>query len=309
MSELRQTATDYLAIRRALGFKLREHDRLLDGFLTYLEASAATTITVTDVVAWATLPGVSPAVSSKRLSVVRAFARHMRCLDPATQIPPADLVARPAQRRRGYLFSQADIDRLIAVAGGLRPALRAATYQTYFGLLAATGMRKGEAIGLDRGDVDLNAGVVAIRETKFHKHRRLPLHPSTIRALSSYSEARDQLCPKPKGSTFFISERGARLAPSSVDRAFHQMLQAAGLAVQPGAVHHPTIHTLRHNFAVATVRDWHRQGGDPVGKLALLSAYLGHADPAYTYWYLQACPELLALAAQRLERWERGRRQ
>jgi integrase/recombinase XerD len=198
MSELRRTATDYLAIRRALGFKLREHDRLLEEFLTYLDASGATTITVTDVVAWATLPGVSPAVSSKRFSVVRAFARHMRCLDPATEIPPADLVARPPQRRRGYLYSQADIDRLIAAARGMRPALRAATYQTYFGLLAATGMRKGEAIGLDRGDVDLHAGVIAIRETKFHKHRRLPLHPSTIRALRSYSEARDQLCPKPK---------------------------------------------------------------------------------------------------------------
>lgn len=308
MTALHQAAADYLAVRRALGFKLRGHDRLLAEFLDELERSGATTVTVSAAVAWATAPAdVSPVRWSQRLSVVRGFARHLQCLDPATEVPPADVLACRRHRPRAYLYSEVDIARLVQAAAALRPTLRGATHQAFFGLLAVTGMRIGEVIGLDRGDVDLDAGVIEIKEAKFRKHRRLPLHHSSVAALRRYTQVRDELCPTPKALSFFVSTRGTRLIDVCVHGVFNQLVDAVGFEPQPGAGR-PRVHGLRHSFAVATVRDWYRQGLDPAGNLSLLSAFLGHADPAYTYWYLQACPELLGLAAERLDRWEAQQR-
>lgn len=307
MSDLRRAADEYLALRRALGFKLRGHDRLLADFLDHLEQSGTTTITLATAVAWATaLAGVTPVRWSQRLCVVRGFARHVRCIDPATEIPPDDLLACHRPRPTPFLYSEADIARLVGAAATLRPALRGATHEAFFGLLAVTGMRIGEAIALDRKDVDLHGGIVEINEAKFRKHRRLPLHGSTAAALRNYANVRDDLCPRPRCPSFFVSTRGTRLLDVGVHQVFRKLVVPLELGPQPGAGP-GRVHGLRHSFAVATLRDWHRQGADPVGKLSLLSAYLGHANPAYTYWYLQACPELLGLAAERLERWEAGR--
>ena len=304
MTSREQAAIDYLAVRRALGFKLHGHDRLLVDFLDYLEDSDAATITCSAALAWATgRPHASPTQWAQRLSVVRGFARHLQCLDPTVEVPPSDLLSRPRYHPAAYLYSEADITRLLEVAGTLRPALRGATYQPLLGLLSVTGMRIGEAIGLDRENVDLRAGVLHIPLTKFRKHRRLPLHESTCAALRDYAQVRDELCPHPKAPTFFVSIRGTRLLDVTVHHVFRKLLIEIGLEPQPDGTG-PKVHGLRHTFAVATVRDWHREGADPTGKLSLLSAYLGHADPAYTYWYLQACPELLGLAAERLERWQ-----
>jgi integrase/recombinase XerD len=307
MTGISQAATDYLAVRRALGFKLRGHDRLLADFLDYLQRSGETTITVGAAVGWATAPtNVSPVRWAQRLSVVRGFARHLHCIDPATEVPPADVVACRRPRQTVHLFSQVDITRLVQAAATLRPALRAATHEAFFGLLAVTGMRIGEAIALDVDDVDLDAGVIAVRDAKFGKHRRLPLHDTTVAALGGYARLRDDLSPTPKAPSFFVSTRGTRLLDVCVHAVFNRLIDALELESQPGSGR-PRVHGLRHSFAVATVRDWYRQGADPTGKLSVLSAYLGHADPAYTYWYLQACPELLGLAAERLDRWEQQR--
>lgn len=304
MKSRQQAAIDYLAVRRALGFKLLGHDRLLVDFLDYLEDSDAATITCAAALAWATgRPNASPTQWAHRLSVVRGFARHLQCVDPTVEVPPPDLLSRPRYHPAAYLYSEADITRLLEAAGTLRPALRGATYQPLLGLLSVTGMRIGEAIGLDREHVDLRAGVLHIPLTKFRKHRRLPLHESTCAALRAYLQVRDQLCPHPKAPSFFVSIRGTRLLDATVHHVFRKLLIEIGLEPQPDGTG-PKVHSLRHTFAVATVRDWHREGADPTGKLSLLSAYLGHADPAYTYWYLQACPELLGLAAERLERWQ-----
>lgn len=308
MNTLRQVAADYLAVRRALGFKLRGHDRLLDDFIDHLERSAETTVTISAAVAWATAPvGVSPVRWSQRFSVVRGFARHLQCLDPTVEVPPEDLLACRRHRPTPYLFSDADIARLVQAAADLKPGLRGATYNAFFGLLAVTGMRVGEAIQLDRAEVDLRSGSVDIDRAKFRKHRRVPLHPSTLAALTRYCDTRDRLCPRPTTPAFFVSTRGTRLLDVCVHVAFNKLVDTLGLESQPGA-ERPRVHGLRHSFAVATVRDWHRQGGDPAGRMSVLSAFLGHADPAYTYWYLQACPELLGLAAERLDRWEAARR-
>lgn len=187
MNSLSEEAADYLMIRRALGFKLRGHDRLLADFFAFLESTGNQTITTEAALAWATAPAELSLIRwSQRLCAVRGFARHLHGLDPTIQVPPVDLLTCRRERPTPYLYTEHDIARLVVAATSLRPALRAATYQTLFGLLASTGMRVGEAIHLDRADVDLNAGVLDINDAKFRKHRRLPLHRSTVAALSEY---------------------------------------------------------------------------------------------------------------------------
>lgn len=306
MSGLRQAAIDYVALRRALGFKLRGQDRLLTDFIDHLDQTGAASITTAAAVAWATSPDVSAVRWAQRLSVVRGFARHLRCLDPATEVPPVDAVLASRRRPTARLFSDDDIAAVLAAAGTLRPQLRASTYATLFGLLAATGMRVGEGIGLDRADVDLQAGTIAIDDAKFRKHRFLPIHPTTVAALAGYAQVRDQARPVPKSPAFFVSTRGTRLQDVCVHKAFNTVIATTGVRDEPGRGR-VRVHGFRHSFAVATLRDWYRQGDDPAARLPTLSAYLGHADPAYTYWYLQACPDLLGLAADRLDRWEQQR--
>ena len=185
-------------------------------------------------------------------------------------------------------------------AGALVPRLRAATYATVIGLLATTGLRIGEACGLDRDDVDLDTGVATVRNAKFGKSRQVPVHVSTLGALRLYAARRDQLCPTPSSPGFFVSTRGTRLDVHNVPHTFCRLLDAAGIAAPPG-VRRPRLHDLRHTFTVATLLDWYRAGVDVQARLPLLSTYLGHVDPTSTYWYLQATPELLSLAVARLQ--------
>ncbi|HZN70128.1 MAG TPA: tyrosine-type recombinase/integrase [Micromonosporaceae bacterium] len=304
MNTLHERVEQYLAIRRSLGFKLDDHGRLLPQFVTYLDQCGVAALTVEAALTWAITPqGVDRFRWRQRLSVVRGFARWLQAFEPATQVPPADLLAYRRRRPVPYLFAEADIDALLAaVTMVLRHPLRVATHRTLFGLLAVTGMREGEAIGLDRGEVDLAAGWLTIREAKFNKSRRLPLHPSTVAVLRDYAAQRDRLCPRPSTSAYFISVRGRRLTGRRVRAVFTRLAHQAGLAPRGGS-RRPRVHDLRHGFAVATLLDWYRDGGDVAARMPLLSAYLGHARPSSTYWYLQAAPELLALAAKRLEPW------
>ena len=185
-------------------------------------------------------------------------------------------------------------------ADALRPALRAATWQTLIGLLAVTGMRQGEACRLDRDNVDLEAGTLLIADTKFGKSRLVFLHSSAIAALRTYERARDQAFPQPRASTFFVNSRGRPLDGHNIQHTFAVLIAAAGIQAPPGR-RAPRLHDLRHTFTVATMLGWYRDGGDVQTRLPLLSTWLGHVDPKSTYWYLQAVPDLLALAAARLE--------
>jgi integrase/recombinase XerD len=301
MNALHQQVDDYLSLRRALGYKLEDHGRLLPGFVDYLDQAGVTMVTIEAALAWATLPqGVQPYRWKQRLTVVRGFTRYLHTLDPGTQVPPADLLAYRRQRPPPYLFGAPDIARLLAAAGALSHPLRAATHRILFGLLAVTGMREGEALRLDRGDVDFDAGLLAIRQTKFNKSRLLPLHASTVTALRGYARDRDRLCPRPGQPSFFVSTRATRVAGRRVRAVFADLIDQVGLQPRFGS-RRPRVHDLRHSFAVATLLDWYRDGLDVTARMPLLSAYLGHTSPTSTYWYLQAAPELLTLAAGRLE--------
>ena len=302
MSTLRQAAEDYLAIRRSLGFKLAAEGYLLHSFVGYAEQAGASRLTVGLAMDWAELPsGKDPVWCGKRLAVVRGFARHLQALDPATEIPPADLLPRRTRRATPYLYTSQEVARLMAAAARLRSPLLAATYETLIGLLAASGMRVGEAIRLDDTDIDWDDGVLTVRAGKPGRWREVPLHPDTTAALGRYARRRDELCPAPRAASFFVSSAGTRLIPACVRRTFGGLARAAGLSPRSARCR-PRIHDLRHRFAVLTLLEWYQADVDVQARLPLLSAYLGHVDPASTYWYLEATPELLALAAARQQR-------
>lgn len=245
-SQLRCAAEDYLALRRALGFKLASAARLLGQFVSYLEARGITTITISDAMAWATLPaGASPAWQAIRLSVVRGFAAYLHGSDPSVQVPPAGLIRRGNDRATPYLYSDAEISALIAAAAGLRPRLRAATYQTLISLLAVSGIRIGEAIALDCGDLDERSGLLVVRDAKFGKSRLVPLHPSTTGALARYGALRDEHHRCPASPALFLSTAGTRLLHSNAGLTFTRLAGQAGLTRRSASCR-PRIHGIRH---------------------------------------------------------------
>jgi len=208
MSGLQAHVDDYLRLRRALGFKLKEEERLLGQLVGYLEAAGATTVSSERAVRWARLPvGVHPNRWAKRLSIARGFAGYLQTIDPTTEIPPPDVFPHRRQCATPYLFSQQDICRLLGEARRLRHRLRAASYEALFGLLAVSGMRVGEAIALGREDVDLDAGLITIRKAKLDRARLVPLHPTATAALRRYASERDRLCPTPSSRAFRLNEQ------------------------------------------------------------------------------------------------------
>ncbi|MGO9155898.1 tyrosine-type recombinase/integrase [Mycobacterium sp.] len=298
MNELSGHVQDYLRLRRALGFKLERAGHLLPQLVAYLEAAGAATVTSDLAIAWARLPQhAHPNHWAQRLAIARGFARYLQALDPATEVPPPGVFATRRHRPTPFLWSQRDICRLLQSARALRPALRAATYEALFGLLATCGMRVGEAVGLDRDDVDLQAGVITIRQAKFDRTRLVPLHPTVPEALSRYAAERDHLCPRPRCRAFFVSSAGTRLDRSGVSKTLRKITTSLGMRTESV---HPRAHDLRHSFAVDTLIRWQRSGLSVDEHIATLSTYLGHVSPADTYWYLSASPELMGLAAQRL---------
>lgn len=301
MSGLAGHVADYLRFRRALGFKLAHPGQVLPQFAAWLEDHGHATITVDATLTWVHLAdGADPMTLSHRLGAVRGFARYLHTIDPGTEIPPTGIFGKQ-QRKAPYIYSEEEISRLLTAAHQLHPALRAATYQSLFSLLAATGMRVGEALGLDRDDVDLAGGVITIRHPKFDRDRLVPLDPSLTELLSDYCTRRDQLSPSGHAKAFFVSNRGTALSDSAVNATFRQLLEAAGVPTATGA--RPRIHDLRHSFTVHTLLGWQREGLDVSSRLPALSTYLGHVSPASTYWYLSAVPELMQLTAARLEQY------
>lgn len=309
MSALAEEAERYLRLRRALGHDLAEAGRLLPRFVAYLDAIGAQTITITAAIAWAQEPAAQAGTSvwPRRMSVARGFARHLAGIDPRTEVPPLGLIPSRQRRRAPYIYAPDEIAALMGQARRLGSPLRAATFETLLGLLAATGLRIGEARRLERADLDWAEGVLVVRESKFGKSRLVALEPSVIEALRAYADRRDQLVPRPRTTSFFASAVGTPLIYTTVCEVFRALCGAAGIGV--GAPRRPRIHDLRHTFAVRTLASWYRAGEDVEARLAWLATYLGHREPRYTYWYLQAAPELLALAAGRLaSAWEKEAR-
>jgi len=300
MSPLHQALADYLAVRRAMGFKLDRAEKLLGQFVSYLDERGAATVTVEHALAWATAPRAASAWWwAMRMSAVRGFAGYLHTVDPHVEVPPAGIIAYRRQRATPFLYSAADVHALVEAATGLPRPTSAVTYPALVSVLAVTGMRLGEAIGLDTSDFDEDAGTLTVRDGKFGKARLLPLHPTTTKGIRQYLRRRSGLHRTHVSDALFISTAGTRLDHSCVQKTFRRLTRQAGLHPRSAACR-PRIHDLRHSFAVATLLDWYRQGQDVPALMPRLSAYLGHTDPKHTFWYLSAAPELLTLAGHRL---------
>jgi integrase len=280
VSALQEALGDYLGIRRRLGFEMPQDGRLLEGFAEYLEQAGAQRTTTELVLGWARQPAhAHPHRWRQRLSVVRGFARHLATVDPASEVPSGDLLPGHRPRTAPYIYTEEEIAALMAAARGLRPPpLRAVRHQTLIGLLAVTGMRPGEAVGLDRQDVDLKNGVVLVRAGKQKKQREVPVHRTTISALRDYARLRDVCITEPATPAFFVSARGRRMAREELNRTFTELVRRVGLDGR-GARARPHPHDLRHAFAVRTLLEWHRSGEDIDRRMPLLSTWLGHVDP------------------------------
>ncbi len=306
MTALEMALQDYLSLRRSMGFKLERAEKLLAQFVDHCTAVGADVVTTELALAWAILPeGASRNWVSYRLSVVRGYSRHLVFIDERTEVVPTSLVPHRPSRATPYLYTEDEVTRLMAAASFLRSPIRRTTYAAVVGLLWTTGMRVGEAFGLDRDDVDLAQGVLTVRGAKFDKSRELPLHETTSEALRAYAKSRDRLCPVAVTPAFFVSATGTRVLYCNFHLGFLEMVHQADLEARSASCR-PRPHDLRHSFAVRTLINWYRDGVDVEARLPQLSTYLGHVHPANTYWYLSGAPELLGLAAQRLEATEVG---
>ncbi len=307
MNSMREAIQGYLSLRRSFGFKLAEAGVELMRFADFMEQQGASHITVHLALLWAQeKTSVEPMNWAKRLCHIRCFTRYYIAYDPQTEIPPVRLLPYQPARSRPYIYTEEEIERLLAHALALSPqhGLRPWTYHCLFGLLSVSGMRIGEAVHLLDDDVDLRTGLLTVRNSKFGKSRLIPIHESTQETLSRYRRRRDDLLAGRRPSYFFITSRCNHLDSGEIHRTFYKLSRQVGLR---GSEDHtgPRIHDLRHRFAIQTLIAWYRSGEEVERRLPILSTYLGHVHVADTYWYLSACPELMGHAVSLLEQhWE-----
>lgn len=304
MNELRDVIADYLDLRRSLGFKLEKDEHLLLDFAAFMERRGATRITTKLALAWARQPKTTdPNYHAGRLRAVRSFARHRILTDLRTEIPPTDLLPRRRSGFQPHLFTQEEITSLLATSlqrrRGAKPISRWSRY-AIFGLLSVTGMRVGEALNLDLEDVDLDNGVLTIRNAKFGKSRLVPLHATTCAVLKRYLEQRDAFLAGRIVRPFFISPLGRRITHSTLSLSFRRLSRKLGIRGASNATG-PRLHDMRHSMAVEVLRQCYGTGADPERRLPALSTYLGHTHLNYTYWYLHQNPFLMQQAVTRLE--------
>jgi integrase len=297
---------EYLAYRRALGYQLRTEGQLLQSFARYADESGHRgPLTIDLALRWARLPEKATRLyHARRLEIVRTLAKYLAPRELGTEVPARALLGPAHARRPPFIYSEADTRALIAAARALIPVdgLRPRTYGALIGLLACTGLRISEALTLKTSDVDLDAGVLTVRQTKFRKSRLVPLHVSAVGPLRGYAAARDAYSRGSQDAPFFVSDTGRSLPYSTVRHTFHQLLRQAMPEATPPDRVRPRLHDMRHTFACRCLLAWYRDGTKIDLAIDRLSAYLGHAKVTDTYWYLTGVPELLALAGQRFER-------
>jgi integrase/recombinase XerD len=298
----------YLSVREALGFQTRATRTLLRDFVQYVEhMSVSGPIRAQLAIDWACASSAHRGASgaSQRLSMVRGFLAYLRATLPETEVPAHDVIAS-ARRPQPYLLTTEQIQRLMRTAheAGPHGALRPHTLSMVIGLLASTGLRVGEALRLTLADVHLESvpPFLHIRETKFHKSRLVPLHPSTATQLRAYLHLRTMLRYDALSDVVFVSEQGHRLSYKALGAWFGALCRRLRIEPSPGG-RRPSLQALRHRFAIERIRQWYGTGVDVQALLPTLSVYLGHLRPQESYWYLTATPELLTAAAARFQRY------
>jgi integrase/recombinase XerD len=309
MKTLSDHLQDYLRLRRQLGFKFYQEGSLLGSFIRFAREQRAKYVTTKLALWWAMLPAnARQRQRALRLSAVRGFADYLKPREPRTEVPPEKLIPFRAHRPEPYLYSDQQVLQLINAARQIEPQtkIKGLTLSTLLGLLSVTGIRVGEALALERQDVDFDQALLLVRWGKGGKSRLVPIHASTVEALQRYAQLRDELYPQPIGPRFFLWTRGAPLRYQATWKCFRVAAFQAGLRPLGGGRGGYRIHDLRHGFAVRMLLNWYRSDVDVNARLPELSAFLGHVHVSGTYWYLSAVPELLQLATNRWERQEKG---
>jgi integrase/recombinase XerD len=296
----------YLSLRQALGFQMRAEQVLLPEFVAFLQAQELTgPIRAQLALEWASQTSARRGVAgaSKRLTIARRFLAYLQASAPDTEVPAPTLLPTP-RRSKPYLFTPMQLTTLFEAARASRPrgSLRPHTFSTLIGLLASTGLRVGEAIRLQVSEVKLDCDPpqLYILETKFHKSRIVPLHPSTAEQLHRYRQLRERFHYDALADAFLVSEQGEPLTYPALYVWFGRLCRRLAIAPAAGG-RRPCLMSFRHTFAVTCMRRWYEQGQDVQTLLPHLSVYLGHVRPQETYWYLTAVPELLGAAAQRFQ--------
>ena len=306
-TELGRHLEAYLAIRDALGLVAGARVRLLRSFLDHARGATAPgfPIRAATALAWAcdhAPPGCGDAGKAYRLTVARGFLSYLSGVVPGTEVPAHRLLAI-GRRRRPYIFSDTEIGAMMAAAAKAPPrgSLRPVMLPALLGLLASTGLRIGEAVRLTMDDVRLEARPAHLRvlQTKFHKSRLVPVHPTSATALAAYLHRRQELGYHALSDTVFVSEQGGPLGVGLLGVWFGKLTRKLGLRPVDKEARRPSLHSFRHSFAVRRLRAWHEAGQDVQALLPTLSVYLGHVRPEDTYWYLTATPDLLRAAGAR----------
>lgn len=299
----------YLACRRRHGFKLSIDGTQLRSFARFAdEVGTEDHLTVALASAWArSSRRPSPFTWARRVEVLRGFARFCLREDPATEIPPRSLFGPAHRRLVPHIYTDAELSALLEAANGLAPehGLRPATCRCVIGLLAASGLRISEALALTNADVDLEAGVLCIREAKFHRQRWVPLHLSVTESLIAYVRQRDRLVHRPVCDRFFLRDDGHSANQSGILHALQTLCRQLGWQPRGDYPHH-RLHDLRHTFIVRSTLRFYEQGIDIDRAVLALSTYVGHAKVTDTYWYFTGIPELMAIAAERFHRYTQG---
>jgi len=307
---LQASVDDYLAERHRLGFQLISLDTLLTDFAKFVaDRHHHGPLTVDLMVDWVRKGKGGLGTREtwyRRMAVLRRFIRYLQQFEPQTEMPEASIFGPEPGRVAPHIYREEEIVELMTAARqiGPRGSLRPATFDTLFGLMASTGLRISEAIHLRDADVDLSRGMLIVRQTKFAKSRQLPLHPSTVEVLARYRRQRKRHLQTTVDSPFFIGSRGRRLGQPLGERQIHRVFNSLRDCldwVNRGAHAAPRLHDLRHTFAVRRLVRWHSEGADVNQMMLALSTYLGHTKISYTYWYLSAVPELMALAGDKFE--------
>jgi integrase len=299
-------AKAYLAERRRLGFALDRAGSLTLAFARYADVTGhAGPMTAALVLRWAKEEALhaAPFTWAGRVAVLRPFARYLADREPATEFPSGSPFGRSHRRLAPHIYTPSEIEALVAAARRLSPegGLIPATFTTPFGLLAATGLRISEALHLRCGDLDKAQERLIVRHAKFQRSRLVPLHPTTSRALRAYLPVRGKYGPMDAGAPLFLSAKtGQALRYPSVRRVFGQL--SAKLEISARGEHRVIrIHDLRHSFICRRLMLWQESGADLGNAIMALSTYVGHVNVADTYWYLQAVPDLMAIAGRRFE--------
>jgi integrase/recombinase XerD len=301
---LTQAVESYIAVRRATGFAFRSEGSLLRSFAAFSDAAGKDYISSATAIEWAG-SALSLSQRARRLGQVIRFARYIRAEDPHHEMPPSVFGSESRPRPVPYIFSREEIQSILQTAStlGKRNAFRGHTYNTFFALLVCTGLRVSEAIHLCFQDV--TADGLVVRCSKFRKSRLLPLHETTHAGLEQYLKRRRAFTAL--DDHLFVSLRRRPLLLHDAETAFHDIIEKIGLPRGEG-LPRPTIHSLRHTFAVRALETC-PDGRDRITKHMLaLSTYLGHSKVADTYWYLEATPDLMRNIADSCQRFFTGGR-